>query len=267
MTRGGRIRPGQRPRGAARGAAGVPFQLGAGHMSARLAWTGSAGRPSSGPAIQVILPDWVPTQPDEVHPRPWPAWPPWPGTSRSSCTTRRTPRPSWTRPPCSAACGRGAPAHRDQGGRRVTPPGTRPCALRRRPGRLRRRSHAGHGLAQGAGGAYSNVACLSPAGAVAWYQTMRADPAAAAATERGSRRFLAEHISPLQQRGYNNAALDKTLAHIGGWAPRRHPAPLALPERPRSRGDGPAARGPRCRPRTDPGHLSPAANRQRGGRP
>jgi dihydrodipicolinate synthase/N-acetylneuraminate lyase len=81
---------------------------------------------------------------------------------------------------------------------------------------------AGHtlatGLAQGAAGSYSNVACLSPAGAVAWYATMRSDPARAVDTERRLLRFFAQHITPLQQRGYSNGALDKTLAHIGGWA-------------------------------------------------
>ena len=48
---------------------------------------------------------------------------------------------------------------------------------------------AGHqlasGLRQGASGAYSNVACLSPQGAVAWYQDMLTDPAAAADWRRG----------------------------------------------------------------------------------
>ncbi len=43
--------------------------------------------------------------------------------------------------------------------------------------------HLASGLRQGASGAYSNVACLSPRGAVAWYQDMRTDPAAAAELE------------------------------------------------------------------------------------
>ena len=81
---------------------------------------------------------------------------------------------------------------------------------------------AGHtlasGLGQGAAGSYSNVACLSPAGAVAWYATMRADPARAQDTERRLQDFLAAHITPLKQRGYGNPALDKALAYIGGWA-------------------------------------------------
>jgi dihydrodipicolinate synthase/N-acetylneuraminate lyase len=81
---------------------------------------------------------------------------------------------------------------------------------------------AGHtlasGLRQGAAGSYSNVACLSPAGAARWHAMMRADPAAAADVEQRLQRFLAAHITPLAERGYANPALDKTLAHIGGWA-------------------------------------------------
>ena len=31
--------------------------------------------------------------------------------------------------------------------------------------------------------------------------------------------FLARHVAPLQEAGFSNAALDKTLAAVGGWAP------------------------------------------------
>jgi hypothetical protein len=47
---------------------------------------------------------------------------------------------------------------------------------------------------------------------------MRSDPARAQDVEARLQAFLAQHITPLQQRGYANPALDKTLAHIGGWA-------------------------------------------------
>jgi len=75
------------------------------------------------------------------------------------------------------------------------------------------------GIGQGAHGAYSNVACLSPSGAAAWYQTMLADPAAAVALEERIVAFLDRHIIPLARLGYSNAALDKALAATGGWAP------------------------------------------------
>jgi dihydrodipicolinate synthase/N-acetylneuraminate lyase len=82
---------------------------------------------------------------------------------------------------------------------------------------------AGHrlasGLRQGASGAYSNVACLSPQGAVAWYQAMLADPAGAQELESRLNAFLDHHVLPLQSAGYGNAALDKALAAIGSWAP------------------------------------------------
>jgi dihydrodipicolinate synthase/N-acetylneuraminate lyase len=83
----------------------------------------------------------------------------------------------------------------------------------------------GHTLASGMGngmhGAYSNVACLSPAGAVWWAALMRADPAAAIATETRIQAFLAEHVMPWQQRGVSNAGLDKALARAGRWTPTR----------------------------------------------
>jgi dihydrodipicolinate synthase/N-acetylneuraminate lyase len=82
---------------------------------------------------------------------------------------------------------------------------------------------AGHTLAsaypEGAAGAYSNVACLSPAGAVRWYDAVRTDPAAALELEQRLRGFLDEHIAPLAAAGYCDPAVDKTLAAIGGWAP------------------------------------------------
>ena len=54
---------------------------------------------------------------------------------------------------------------------------------------------------------------------MAWYRDMRTDPAAAARLETRLNAFLARHVLPLQEAGFSNAALDKTLAAIGGWAP------------------------------------------------
>ncbi|MGI8446987.1 MAG: dihydrodipicolinate synthase family protein, partial [Streptosporangiaceae bacterium] len=82
---------------------------------------------------------------------------------------------------------------------------------------------AGHrlasGLRQGASGSYSNVACMTPRGAVSWYQAMRTDPVAAQESEIRLNAFLATHVFPLQAAHYGNAALDKALAAAGGWAP------------------------------------------------
>jgi dihydrodipicolinate synthase/N-acetylneuraminate lyase len=79
--------------------------------------------------------------------------------------------------------------------------------------------HLATGLAEGASGAYSNVACLQPAGAARWGRLAAAGSAAAPALEHRIRAFFAEHVETLRGRGVSDAALDKLLAAIGGWAP------------------------------------------------
>jgi dihydrodipicolinate synthase/N-acetylneuraminate lyase len=76
------------------------------------------------------------------------------------------------------------------------------------------------GRRAGAWGSYSNVACLSPAGAVRWWNLIEADPDAALALERRIQSFLADHVLPLRaKRGLSDAALDKAMAAAGGWGP------------------------------------------------
>lgn len=82
----------------------------------------------------------------------------------------------------------------------------------------------GHTLAYGrplgANGSYSNVACLSPNGAVRHWRLMESDPVAAVALEARITRFMASHILPLvTERGLSNTALDKLMAAAGGWGP------------------------------------------------
>jgi 4-hydroxy-tetrahydrodipicolinate synthase len=74
------------------------------------------------------------------------------------------------------------------------------------------------GYRQGAHGAYSNVACLDPLAAVRWFELMQRDMDAALAIERALQQFLNTHLVPILAKGYCNAALDKLLAAIGGWA-------------------------------------------------
>jgi hypothetical protein len=61
------------------------------------------------------------------------------------------------------------------------------------------------------------VACLNPRGAVAWYRLMATDPELAQRVETQIGGLLQGHVAPLQAQGYGNAALDKALAHAGGW--------------------------------------------------
>ncbi|MFG1908315.1 dihydrodipicolinate synthase family protein [Kribbella sp. NPDC048928] len=72
----------------------------------------------------------------------------------------------------------------------------------------------GHFLASmsllGAHGSYSNVAALSPDGAVATAQDLD--------VERRIAEFFAAHVAPLQKAGLSNPALDKFLAAVGDWA-------------------------------------------------
>lgn len=78
--------------------------------------------------------------------------------------------------------------------------------------------HLATGLLAGAHGSYSNVACLSPAGAVAWSASVITDPLAALALERRIVDFFQTHVTPFARQGYCNAALDKLLATSGGWS-------------------------------------------------
>lgn len=79
--------------------------------------------------------------------------------------------------------------------------------------------HLATGIANGAAGAYSNVACLSPAGGQRWCDQMQVDLSAALALEQRIRQFMDQYIAPYIVRdGYANPALDKLLTAIGGWA-------------------------------------------------
>jgi 4-hydroxy-tetrahydrodipicolinate synthase len=79
----------------------------------------------------------------------------------------------------------------------------------------------GHFLASGvasgiASGAYSNVACINPKAAQKWWALMQADLPQALQIEQSILKFFAACITPLQQQGYSNPALDKFLATVGG---------------------------------------------------
>jgi dihydrodipicolinate synthase/N-acetylneuraminate lyase len=198
---------------------GVPFQIGASHMSAQIGLSRlRRARDLSPSAIQVTLPDWLPLDPDEVRV----------ALSRMAETADPVPIVLYNPPHAKTRCDAASLA-RLAGelpgliGVKVVPPDPAFYATLRRDAPDLAIFVPGHdlasGLAHGAAGSYSNIACLSPAGAVAFEATARRDPAAGAALEGRIKAFLAEHIAPLQRRGYSNTALDKTLATIGGWAP------------------------------------------------
>lgn len=75
------------------------------------------------------------------------------------------------------------------------------------------------GIRLGAHGAYSNVACLHPAAAQQWYELMLTDLPRALNMEKWIQLFMSQYIQPfISNRGYTNQAADKLLAAIGGWA-------------------------------------------------
>jgi dihydrodipicolinate synthase/N-acetylneuraminate lyase len=74
------------------------------------------------------------------------------------------------------------------------------------------------GLARGARGAYSNVACLSPRGAQQWYELCQRDLTAGRALGQRVLQFWNEQIAPLvTERKLPNMAADKAAAAAGGW--------------------------------------------------
>jgi len=76
------------------------------------------------------------------------------------------------------------------------------------------------GRPQGASGSYSNVACLSPDGAVMHWNLIQNDLDAAVELESRINRFMQTHLVTLAARhGLSNGALDKLMAAAGGWSP------------------------------------------------
>jgi 4-hydroxy-tetrahydrodipicolinate synthase len=93
------------------------------------------------------------------------------------------------------------------------------------------------GLRRGARGAYSNVACLSPAGAQRWYEQCLQAPEAGLALGRRILAFWESAVAPvITADGLSNMAADKAAAVAGGWLPGltprlRWPYRWASPER------------------------------------
>ena len=198
--------------------AGMPFQVGASHMSAQISLNRVRRAKALNPsAFQIILPDWVTLGHDEAvafltriaeaaDPIGLVLYNP-PHAKRPldmaaiAALKRKVPaligvkvldgNPSW------------------YGAMRVQVPDLSVFV----PGH-----HLATGFQHGGYGSYSNVACLSPKGSVRWWRLMQHDMAGAQDIERRIIDFFAAHIAPLGAAGFSNTALDKTLAEIGGWS-------------------------------------------------
>jgi dihydrodipicolinate synthase/N-acetylneuraminate lyase len=197
--------------------AGSAFQLGASHMSGQLCLSRIERARQLGPtAIQVVLPDWLPLGPGEVRA----------ALERMIAAADPVPLVLYNPPHAKTLC-----SSQQLAALALEFPGLVGVKIAH-DNAFYSQLHAaapelaifvpGHELADawrsGASGSYSNVACLSPGGALEWEKTMTLDLAAIALGERVMA-FFQSHIVPLKAQGFSNPALDKTLAAIGGWAP------------------------------------------------
>lgn len=74
----------------------------------------------------------------------------------------------------------------------------------------------------GADGAYSNVACLGPRGALHHWQLSASSPKEAQDLEQRIQQFMTQHVLPLvSSHGLSHPALDKMMAEVGAWGPVR----------------------------------------------
>ncbi len=200
-------------------AAGVPFQIGVSHMSAQI----SRERlrhvvPLAPGAVQVILPDWFPLTDDEAV--------------------------AFLEGMAEAADGIGLVLYSPPHAKRVLSPEQVGLLAERVPDLIgwktaggddawyaSMRRHVpqlsvfvpGHllasGVCRGAHGAYSNVACLNPRAAQRWTDRMQTDMPAALELEQRLRRFMDGYIRPfIVEQRYCNAACDRFMAVLGGWA-------------------------------------------------
>ncbi len=194
------------------------FQIGASHMSGQVSLSRIRRARALGPtAIQVVLPDWLPLSPIEVER----------ALERMLQEADGVPLVLYNPPHAKTVCSPeqlAALAEAFPGMVGVKVAGDDAFYSRLHAAAPQLAIFApGHELAHarrlGAVGSYSNVACMAPAGALAWERQMDRDPDGA--EELGARimAFFDAYIAPLKAGGYSNTALDKALAAVGGWAP------------------------------------------------
>ncbi len=200
--------------------AGVPFQIGASHMSPTLSLERIRRARHLNPcAFQVILPDWLPLLPgeqirfleriaDAAFPVPLVLYSP--GHSKNRLAPADFKRLSEAIPPIiGIKTGAGntdwyEAMRNQQTGLSVFVPGHR----------LATGFHEGV-----ASGSYSNIACINPDAARHWYEIILKDPEEGLRIEKQVLDFFEEHIFPVARMGYSDPALDKLLAAAGGCIP------------------------------------------------
>lgn len=200
--------------------AGLPFQIGVSHSSAQIARERLRRAKSLAPAaFQVTLPDWFPPSLSEIlaflevmaaeaAPIPLVVYNP-------PHAKRRLVPDEWRTiaDRVSGVIGMKVAGGDDGWYATMRPLFTRLSVFI--PGHL-----LADGLARGAQGAYSNVACLSPAGAQRWYDLCVRDPASGQALGRRIAGWWQAQIAPLITRdSLANFAADKATAVAGGWLP------------------------------------------------
>lgn len=200
-------------------AAGMPFQVGCSHMSPKLSLERLKRAVSLAPsAIQVVLPDWYPPSMPEIidYLQVMTATAEGiglvlynPPHAKKKLTPQEFHQVITAGIPlvgCKVAGG----DERWYAEMKALAPGLSLFV----PGH-----HLATGIGLGAHGAYSNVACLHPQVAQQWYETMLTDRNKALELEQRIRSFMTAHILPfIQEQQYSNAAVDKLLACLTGWA-------------------------------------------------
>lgn len=197
---------------------GLPFQIGASHMSAQVSLSRIRRAAKLKPgAVQVILPDWVQVTVEEAIAflqKAAEAADPVGLVLYNPPHAKRLLQPD--------EYGRISAAVPSLRGIKVAGEMEWYASIRKQAPALSL-FVAGHHLASGyktgAAGSYSNVACLHPKGAKRWYDQMKTDLPGAIELETRILGFLSNHILPLYfEDHYSAPALDKFLAAIGGWA-------------------------------------------------
>lgn len=200
--------------------AGVPFQIGASHMSPQLSLERIRRTKSLRPsAYQIILPDWfVPSWPEILNflQRVAEVAAPIPLIVYNPPHAKRHLTPAeWLEiaQKVPGVVGMKVPGGDEAWYRTMQPVFSKLSVFI--PGHL-----LATGISRGAHGAYSNVACLSPAGAQRWYEQCVTELPAALEAEKRILSFWSANVAPLiTEKKLPNMAADKAAAVAGGWQP------------------------------------------------